>query len=130
MATALLLFLLLGCGKSAPTRVEVSGNVSLDDKALADGIVDFFSVDGRPPIEANVENGQFHLRAPAGHYRVEIRCFRERIPRPEPPNDPRINFLPAEYNAESILTAEVTRDAPNNLTFNLKSNGKSGPGAP
>lgn len=70
---------LAGCGKSAPERVLVSGQVLIDDKPLTMGFVRILPDNARPSTGQIDANGRFTLEAkkdtpgvPLGEHPVEI----------------------------------------------------------
>jgi hypothetical protein len=121
---------LLGCGHGG--RVSVEGTVTLDGRPLGKGQIQFSPLPGStgPTAGADVVDGKFAI-APAdgpfaGKFRVQISQVgltgRKVL-------DPRSNsmvaeyaqILPARYNTESRLEAEVTSGGPNRLEFALTS---------
>jgi hypothetical protein len=120
---------LSGCGKSGPPSTKVSGTVTLDGKALADGEVMFVqAAAGYTPDILPVKDGKFEGTAKQGKVKVEFRAYRD-VPPPTgadvteeakaTPN--KVNYLPARYNTETTLTAEVTDSGLNPSQFDLKS---------
>ena len=112
-----------GCAKSDPTA-EVRGKVTLDDQPLAEGEI-YFVTPGMPPEILRIQDGTFAGKVRLGQRRVEINAYRPAVLPPtatiagEPPKE---NFIPARYNSESTLQAEVQRPGPNQFEFSLKSN--------
>ena len=51
--------------------------------------------------------------------RVEIYAFRPVVPTPPPPNDPVVNCLPARFNADSQLKADVLAGGGNHFDFDV-----------
>jgi hypothetical protein len=121
-----------GCGpwrKAEPERVPVSGTVTLDGKPLADGLIYFKTIALGTIDSINVANSRFHGKAEPGERRVEISAYEHGTTRPAH-GDSMIpmssqtrgrNVIPSRYNIESVLSANVTRDGPNEFTFSLKS---------
>ncbi len=121
--------LICGCGhskKELPTY-GVSGTVNLDGKPLAEGEIYFVTKETGQIDIVPVKDGKFEGDAKAGSRRVEIRAYN--IETPKPPADmpdlkmepTKTNYLPAKYNTNSTLTADVSADKPNEFTFDLAS---------
>lgn len=123
------------CTPSSPhqeTTYPVSGTVTLDGQPLAEGQVHFVNREEATVDRVPIQNGKFEGQAKAGKRRVEITAYREGPPEPSMPGmDPeptQVNYIPARYNADSELTAEVTKDASKNqFTFELVSEAGKAP---
>ena len=77
------------------------------------------------PQAGQIVNGKFECRVSDGQKRVEITATRE-SPTPAPDGLPNfVSYIPAAYNSQSTLTAEVKPDGENTFTFDLKSQGAS-----
>jgi hypothetical protein len=114
-AAALLLF---GCRRR--DTVPVSGTVTFAGQAVSNGQILFISADrSTGPTASQIENGAYHLQCKPGPKRIEIRAAREvrRVPGALGPEYQ--DYIPAEFNKKSTLTAEVTQDGPNHFDFNL-----------
>jgi hypothetical protein len=135
MRSALLLtfcLTLCGCGlwgKGEPERVPVSGTVTLDGKPLADGLLYFKTISLGTIDSAEINDGAFQGKAELGDRRVEIFAYEKGTVRPKG-DDPMIpmssrtrgkSLIPERYNLDSTLTVTVTREGPNQFTFDLKS---------
>jgi len=104
------LVFLTGCSGPKDKPVSVSGTVDLDGKPLSEGTITLLGEGGTAPTKLDIKEGKFEGMATPGKKRVEIRAFRpgkatkmgtETIEAgPE-------NYLPAAYNSESKMTAEV-----------------------
>ena len=117
-----------GCGRSvAEKKYPLSGTVTLDGEPLAEAEIYLLTKETGDVDSVSVRNGTFEGEAKPGNRRVEIRAYREGEPvAPMPGAEPepsRVNYIPARYNAESTLTAEVTPEGPNQFTFELTSDG-------
>lgn len=131
-----------GCGGSeeGPVRAAVRGQVSLDGQPLESGMIRFVPAEGTtgPAAVAAIVDGHFELtdeEGPiVGDHRVEIeatdytafaiddeqafaKSFRENRGKPLPPNP-----VPETYNRRSTLTASISADQSNELSFPLTSN--------
>ena len=127
MAVSVIVF---GCGpteRAEDPTYAVSGTVTLDGEPLAEGEIYFLTpAEGQVDI-LSIENGKFEGEAKAGSRRVEIRAYK--MEEAEVPADmpglelepSKVNYLPAAYNTESTLTADVSDSKPNEFTFELTS---------
>lgn len=112
-----------GCSHE-PQRYPVSGSVTLDGQAIPSGDILFVPVAGdRGPDAGTIKDGKYDLLATAGKKRVEISASKIRPggargaggePVPE-------EYIPARYNTESKLNAEVQAKSANRFDFPLES---------
>jgi hypothetical protein len=124
-------FLLLpGC--SDTRRHSIEGTVTLDGLPLAQGYIRLLPQEGTagPTAGATIEQGHFSIDASkgtfAGSFRVEIVATR---PSKRTAVDPetgqkvpiRQQYLPARYNTDSQLTADIAGNRSNQLEFALVS---------
>jgi hypothetical protein len=117
--------LALGCG-NGPRKYPVSGRVTLDGNPLEAGDIYFMPVDPNVAAEAGkITAGAFRFDSPDGKMRVEIRASRE-VPGKKSPmgNVQKLEFIPARYNRETTLEAEVQPKGENVFTFELRSGEK------
>jgi len=109
-----------GCNTGPPTY-EVTGTVSWNGAPLAKGDVTFEATDGAAtPGAGKIVNGEFKFRVTAG--KKVVRIYSERETGKADPvmhGSWREQFLPDRYNAQSILTEEVTPGGPNRFVFAL-----------
>jgi hypothetical protein len=98
-----------GCGDSGPRKFEVSGKVAWEDKPLPEGDIMFVPESPDVAREAGkIKDGAYHLKAPAGKYKVEIRATREVPGKKGPMGEPAIeDYIPEKYNAKTTLGADV-----------------------
>lgn len=122
--------LLAGC--SNERRQGIEGTVTMDGQPLAEGSIKLIPHEGTPgpTAGAKIENGRFSIDTTkgtfAGSFRVEILASR---PSGRTTVDPetgeqyaiREQYVPAQYNTESQLTAQIKDDQANRLEFNLAS---------
>jgi hypothetical protein len=111
-----------GCN-SGPRSYPVSGTVMLDGKPLDDGNIYFLPLDPNVSADAGkIQAGQFHFEAREGKMRVEIRASRE-VPGKRSPmgNIRKEEYIPARYNRDSTLAAEVRPSGENVFRFELNS---------
>ena len=118
------LTVLCGC-EQGPRYYEVTGTVSLDGKPLEEAGIIFSPMDSSlGPEPSTIKNGQYSLRALEGKKRVEISASKiipgskVRGAGGEPVPE---EYLPAKYNMNSELTADVKPSGPNKFDFDLKS---------
>jgi len=112
-----------GCGPAAVPKAAVSGTVTLDGKPMEEGEVSFVTP-GLPPELVSVRNGTFQGKVGVGSRRIEIRAYRLGKPyfmgptkfEPSPEN-----YLPARFNSESNLVADVTAAGPNEYHWEVQS---------
>jgi len=114
------LALILGCGKPSD-RVEVSGTVRWQDQMLSSGTITFFRPQQIPAGAGEIVNGKYRVQCKPGQLRVEIEAIREigAVDRAEglPVQE---QYLPARYNRNSTLTAEISPPGPVVLDFDLE----------
>jgi hypothetical protein len=121
------LLLAAGCGKPSNGRLAISGNVTLDGAPLDQGVITFTHVDRKLPSSGGmIINGEYQIPDGKGllpgTYNVTIDSADENneggnagpytmvIPRSK---------IPAQYNTETILKADVTSDGDNFFVFEL-----------
>lgn len=115
---------LAGCSPSTPTTYPVSGAVSFDGKPVDNGDIVFVPMDhALGPDAGKICAGKYSGWAKAGKCRVEIRAV---AIGPDTPRDDTgapivTNYVPARYNNQSELTAEVSAGAKNVFDFSLQS---------
>jgi hypothetical protein len=116
-----------GCGSDGPSlkTTQIKGEVTLDGKPLKDGTVTLINPVGMPPDTFEVKEGHFEGKAKISSMRVEIRAFKPPLPSetpiPEESKPGPVNYLPARYNRETALKAEVTDKGLNPSTFAVTS---------
>ncbi|MBN2293115.1 MAG: hypothetical protein JXM70_11855 [Pirellulales bacterium] len=119
-----------GCGGDG--REAIEGKVTFDGQPLADGQISFLPMPGTkgPTAGAAIKNGEFQIASEggtfAGKFRVEITATRPSNRKVmDPESGTMINvpqqFIPAIYNQQTQLTAEVISGEKNSFTFELKS---------
>jgi hypothetical protein len=126
-----------GCGGGdGLPRERINGTVTLDGTPLADGNISFMPADPSATstdLGAAIAGGAFDVprdRGPVpGQYRVSISSTEEtaakagkQAPQPGDGDAPVVRErIPAKYNTQSTLTAEVTRGGKNAFDFALSS---------
>jgi hypothetical protein len=111
-----------GCGR--PAAVPVSGTVTWDGKAMPDGKILFEDEDVKiPPASGDVKAGKYAVRVPPGKKKVRINASRE-VPGgkvdPAMGGVPRQSYVPARYNSDTTLSADVKAARDNRFDFPLK----------
>jgi hypothetical protein len=110
----------LSCGGRRTTTQPVSGKVTFDGEALPSGILVLVPADpGMSPDSGEIRDGVFAFEAKPGLKTVQIRASREAGKSPMGPV--MREYLPARYNSNSTLKAEVKADGPSELDFTLTS---------
>lgn len=118
----------IGCGDAGPTMFPVAGTVSLDGAPIAEGDIIFLDADPSiAPDGGKIENGQFKMQAKPGKKRVEIRASRlEKLPSGQAgamgETEAYVDYIPARYNLNTELTADVQESGENQFDFPLLSN--------
>ncbi|MCH2114835.1 MAG: hypothetical protein MK171_08000 [Pirellulales bacterium] len=130
---------LSACGGKGDRRA-LEGSVTLDDKPLAAGAIDFFPLPGTrgPTAGGQIVDGRYYIAPDRGTmdgtFRVVITATRKTGKQVSDPTaimmDPKAKggmvdeyeqYIPASYNKKSELTAKVTADGPNEFPFALSS---------
>jgi hypothetical protein len=115
--------MLVGCQKQrtfAPT-FPVHGAVTLDAKPVPEGMISFMSPENGDLQALPIKEGKYEGQVRPGRRRVEIRAYLPRSGPRKPLEPPPTNYLPARYNAETTLSADVTDQGPNSFDFPLRS---------
>ncbi|NOX55775.1 MAG: DUF4198 domain-containing protein [Planctomycetes bacterium] len=124
-----------GCA-GGPATVEVSGTVTFDGKPIPDGQITFHPAQGTGrSYSGKIENGKFSFQCEPGAKKVEITATREvkaDASKLSPEEQVQLEeegaegtvpeqYIPARYNTQTELTAEVKESGDNTFEFNLKS---------
>jgi hypothetical protein len=112
----------IGCG--GRETLEVSGGVTFDGKPVERGEISFVPTAGGAPDGGVIEQGKFQFQARPGSKRVEIRGSRPVPPARQSNSEmgPMYeDYIPARYNDQSTLTADVTADGDRHFQFDLRS---------
>jgi hypothetical protein len=127
LLATLCLIALIGC--TGDQGAAVSGTVTLDGAPLDDATITFVPKSGgqRQAAWAPVAGGKYAIDSASGlgtgEFRVEIRAVRsgsEKANANEPTLTTAKDIVPAKYNNQSALTAEIKPGA-NVANFDLKS---------
>jgi hypothetical protein len=131
-AYALICVALAGCSNRRSDLAEVSGVVTLDDKALPRATV-VFQPDSAGPASYGLtdEQGRYKMMydtaisgAVVGNHTVKISTFQEKNNDVKPPLPAAPEVLPAQYNIRSELRAVVKPSTSNQIDFPLTSRPK------
>lgn len=125
LAALLLIVGSTGCTKRAklPSQAEVKGTVNLDGKAMPDGDITF-SLPGEVPSSLPIQNGSFSGKAPIGKNRVEVRAYKAGTPTKmgdQTFGGEKENYIPAQYNTGSTMSADVVSGGANDFKFDVTS---------
>ena len=120
--------LLCGCGEP-PARegdptVTVTGTVTLDGQPVPIGNVTFLDPKQEAPRRyvVPIQDGGFQRDVPPGSFRVEVSWPEEVVEDEDGVGGGMpVERIPARYNVESELTAELKLGEPAELSFDLKS---------
>jgi hypothetical protein len=121
---AALLLLVAGCGG----RQTIEGTVTLDDQPLEQGYITFRPMKNvaGAPIGGPIENGKFAIQPKeplAGDFRVEITSLGKTGKKARDDKGKSIDVegqvLPARYNSESTLQAQLKPRQRNEFPFPL-----------
>ena len=114
------LCLALGCRQK--TTFGVSGSVSFDGEPVSNGQILFLPADSSAaPNAGRIENGTYHsrpLREPSGFRSAPPGAVGE--PPPGALGPEYQDYIPARYNTDSTLTADVQPNDENRLDFHLE----------
>lgn len=116
-----LLLAAVGCG-AGDGKVPVTGVVTFDGSPMPDGYVTFTPEGGGTPAAAPIAAGKFEFAVKPGAHRVEIEASHfvgEK--NPIMGLQPREQYVPARYNSETTLRADVKAGDENAFTFDLTS---------
>ncbi|APZ92221.1 hypothetical protein [Fuerstiella marisgermanici] len=131
----------VGCGSNSkgPRRVAANGIVSLDGQPLENGTIRFIPTGGTegPKVSVAIINGFFQFPQEVGpvvgHHRVEIEAPEagefalddeealQRLQQQGRKAKVEVLRIPAVYNKNSQLTADLSEAGPNDLAFELVS---------
>jgi hypothetical protein len=120
------LLLFVGCGSGGPETHTVTGTVTLDGTPIAAGDITFRDAAGQIGSSAGkIIDGKFSFESSPGSKRVEIMAMRD-VPGKMDTSNPgeevpmREQYIPASYNTETTLTAEVSAQS-KSFDFDLTS---------
>jgi len=117
-----------GCSGSddGPKTVTVSGEVILDGKPLEDGEIVFLPADGQGRSDAGrISEGHYSFESTLGEKKVDIQSWQEipgtvkKLESGEEGGEVE-QVVPAKYNDETTLTANVTDSGEKTFNFALE----------
>ena len=117
----LLTITMAGCRHSGTTTFPVSGTVTYNGKPLPEVSIVLMPESGPNAADAcAIHDGRFAFSARAGKKKVEIRATREVGPviRSMGAREKQ-SYIPAVYNSQTTLTADVVPDGSNHFAFDL-----------
>lgn len=121
------LFVSVGCAPSGPKTIQVSGDVTFDGTPIAQGDIVFSAADGaQGGCAGKIVNGKYTIDSTLGSKKVEIRAMRE-VPGKMDESNPGESvpmqemYIPAKYNTDTQLTAEVSESGETTFDFELES---------
>jgi hypothetical protein len=111
-----------GCGPSEPVvkKYPVSGTVTFDDKPVEKGIIQFTNPADGGVDSMEITGGSFKGEVRSGKRRVEIIAKKEE-PGPMPGVMNEVNYIPAKYNSQTTLEADIKEGPNEGLKYDLKS---------
>ena len=126
-AIVMIPLLLMGCSSepAGPEMFTVSGTVTFDGTPVEDGRIQFRKASGdQKAFSAEIKAGAYKLEAEAGTMQVEITASRpsgkfDNSNPDDPPQPIGEMYIPAKYNSETTLTAEVKNSGENVIPFEL-----------
>ena len=111
---------LSGC-QQASNVVEVAGTVTWNGNPIPAGMIILQPTEpSQAPVGGKIEAGTFLLHSKPGKMRVQVEAVRFTTQR-----DPQTGtflgemYIPARYNRETELEANITRDGKNSFEFAL-----------
>ena len=118
--------MIVGCRPSGLDTQPVSGKVTFDGQPIPEGRIQFRGTGSdQRAFSAEIKDGQYQMEAMAGKVRVEVTASRP-VPGKFDESNPGEKvpvgemYIPARYNSQSELTADVTSGT-NELNFDLTS---------
>ena len=130
----LAILFLAGCGggESDLDRAEVAGRIMVNGEPLEEGIIEFLPTGETPgpSVGGVIQQGEYSIpleKGPAvGAHHVKIEAMRKTgrqvmggAPGEESLIDERKSFIPAKYNTQTTLIADIQPDS-NRADFNLQ----------
>jgi len=117
----------VGCTNGGPATYPATGTATFDGEPIPEGDIVFVSVDqSTPPAAGKITGGAFRVDVPAGAKKVEIRASRlEKLPEGQTgamgETEMMVDYIPARYNTQTELSAEIKAGEKNEFTFTLTS---------
>ncbi len=90
----------------APPLVAVKGTVKLDGNAMPSGEIEF-DFAGQPAKVLPIKDGAYAGEAHVGKNVVRIHLYKEAASTTEPKATTKVDQIPAKYNAQTTLSADV-----------------------
>ncbi|MFM7072263.1 MAG: hypothetical protein ACKO38_10780 [Planctomycetota bacterium] len=118
---------LVGCGPSepkGPKMVAVKGTVSLDGKPMDSGEVIFTAPGNAAAASFEVKGGAFSGQAAIGDNKVAVMSYKqgEAVEMGgQKFGGEKVNFIPAQFNHQTTLSAKVADGGANEFKFEVTS---------
>ena len=121
-ATSLLACLLIAGCRKANEEVEVTGTVTWNGQPIPAGMIVLQPMEQRQaPVGGKIEDGRFVVHTKPGKMRVQVEAVRDTQQRdPQTGTSLGEMYIPARYNRESELKADVTLEGTNSFEFALE----------
>lgn len=115
----------IGCGPQH-AKYDVQGTVTWDGKPLDAGEILFVGADNTSSEAAKIRDGRYQVKTAAGRFKVMVNAS-ERKRNPNPPGMRGDDWyfestIPARYNQQTTLTAEIAPREDNRCDFALTKN--------
>ena len=110
-----------GCGDANPALRPVAGKVTWNKQPLAEGYINFEPFDAaRTASGGPIKQGMYAVQASPGRNRVQISAMRSsgKVD-PQMGAAPQEQYLPACYNTETKLEADISASGKNEFQFDL-----------
>jgi hypothetical protein len=110
-----------GCGSSAPTTYIVAGRVTYEGVAVEEGDIIFQPENALLRAEGGkIKDGEYSLKANPGKNKVIIRASKIIPGKKSMMGEPvREEYIPSQYNNDTILRKEVATNHGNRFDFTL-----------
>jgi hypothetical protein len=109
----------VGCGGAPDGMVEVSGAITWNGQPVETGFVTFAADPSKGPQSGKIENGRYRFNAYGGQNVVRIQAEKKGTFNKGMNQYNYHQFIPAKYNDESELSAEVSAGGDNVFDFPL-----------
>ena len=129
LVLVLVALIMAGCAGEEPAGNPITGTVTFQGKPLDQGSIEFSPAAGQGTMSgAPITNGEYTIPAESGlepgKYDVRISSVEGGavVDPNEPPGEPTTTAkerIPAEYNTNTTLTAEVKDEGENKIDFTI-----------
>jgi hypothetical protein len=108
-----------GCGGAPDGMTQVSGAVTWNGQPLETGFVTFAAGRSKSPQAGKIENGRYRFNAHVGQNVVRIHADKKGAFNEGMNQYVYHQFIPAKFNDQSELSAEVSSEGDNVFDFSL-----------